>query len=187
MRRKYLVDSNYQVRLILQIVVLVVMATGVYAVATFVLANREISSTFYLAHMDTWNLKGVLWPIITGTSIVTFSLVSAISVLITLRESHRIVGPVNRLKGAVNDLARGRISFVGVFRKDDILKGLDEDINTLSENLARLDASLKEALDSFKKEIAGLRESEVVSGQQLGRIRKCADDFEIALGFFKRH
>ena len=44
MRKRYLVDKKYQVRLITQIVVLVIIATSVSAVATFILANKEVSS-----------------------------------------------------------------------------------------------------------------------------------------------
>lgn len=186
MRIRYLVDRKYQLRLILQIVVLVVIATSVSALATFVLANREISTAFYLAHRDTWDLKELLLPVITGTSLITFLLVSVISAFIALRESHRIVGPVSRLTGALGDLAEGRITFVGMLRKDDVLKGLDDDINTLSENLARLDGRLREALDGLKKEVAGLRESDTISAKQIDGIRKCANDFEEALDFFRR-
>jgi len=187
MRKKYLVDRKYQMRLILQIVILVIVATSVSAVATFFLANREVSTAFYLAHRDTWDLKELLLPVITGTSLVTFLFVSVISAFIALRESHRIVGPVARLTGAMNDLAKGRISFVGMLRKDDVLKGLDDDINTLSENLARLDGRLREALDGLKMELAGLRESETLSSEKINRIRNCANDFEEALGFFRRN
>ena len=186
-RKRYLVNRFYQLRLILQMVILIVVATSVSAVVTFMLANREISTVFYLAHRDTWDLKELLLPVITGTSLVTFILVSAISTFIALRESHRIVGPVNRLTNALNDLARGRISFVGVLRKDDVLKGLDEDINTLSENLAQLDSRLKEALDELNKEITQLKDSDTVTTAQIDRIRKCANDFEETLGFFKRN
>jgi len=187
MRKKYLVDRNYQLRLILQIVVLVVTATTVSAVATFFLTEREISSAFYLAHRDTWDLKELLLPVITGTTLVTFLLVSAISAFITLRESHRIVGPVGRLAGALRDLAHGRICHVGTLRKDDVLKGLDEDINILSENLARLDGRLREAIESLKKEVGGLTESETLSMEQINRIRKCVNEFEEALDFFPRN
>ena len=186
-RKSYLVDRNYQLRLILQMVILIVVATSVSAVATFMLANREISTVFYLAHRDTWDLKELLLPVITGTSLVTFILVSAVSAFIALRESHRIVGPVDRLANVLSDLARGRISFVGVLRKDDVLKGLDEDINTLSENLARLDERLKEALGELNREIALLNDSDTLTTAQIDRIRKCANDFEEAMGFFKRN
>jgi methyl-accepting chemotaxis protein len=186
MRKRYLVDHNYQLRLVLQVVVLVVVATGMSAVGTFILVNREISSAFYLAHRDTWDLKELLLPVVIGTALVTFVLVSVISSLLALRESHRIVGPVGRLAAALSDLAQGRIRFVGLLRKDDVLKGLDNDINTLSENLARLDDRLRESLVDLKKEIAGLRESEALSTDQINRIRKYAKDFEEALGFFWR-
>jgi len=187
MRRKYLVDRNFQLRMILQIVVLVVAATTVSAVATFFLTDREISGAFYLAHRDTWDLRDLLLPVITGTTLVTFVLVSAISAFITLRESHRIVGPVGRLAGALRELAQGRICHVGGLRKDDVLKGLDEDINILSKNLARLDDRLREAVDSLKKEVAELRESENLTIEQINRIRECANELEEALDIFPRN
>jgi hypothetical protein len=186
MRKKYLVDRNYQLRLILQIVVLVVVATSVSAVATFTLANREVSTAFYLAHRDTWDLKELLLPVITGTSLVTCILLSAISAFVALRESHKIVGPVGRLRGALSDLAQGRIRFVGMLRKDDVHKGLDEYINTLSENLAQFDGRLRKALSDLNREIVALEDSKTVSTGQIDRIRKCADDLEEALGFFRR-
>ena len=52
MRKRYLVDRKYQMRLILQIVVLVIVATSVAAVSTFILANKEVSTALYLAHRD---------------------------------------------------------------------------------------------------------------------------------------
>jgi len=58
----YLIDRKYQVKLMLQIVVMVIVATSVSALATYFLTNREISSAFYLAHRDTWDLKDLLLP-----------------------------------------------------------------------------------------------------------------------------
>jgi hypothetical protein len=110
-----------------------------------------------------------------------------ISAFVALRESHRIVGPVRRLEGALSDLSQGQVSFVGMLRKDDVLKGLDEYITTLSENLAQFDGSLREALDGLNREIVALEDSESVPTDQINRIRKCVDDFEKAMEFFKRN
>ena len=181
MRRKYIVDRKYQIPLISWIVILVLAATCVSAGVTLVIMDRLM---FHPDQRSTWDLR-VLLPVIGGTSLVTLTFVSTISAFIVLRESHRVLGPLPRLKGALSDLAKGRISFVGSLRRDDVLKGFDDDINTLSENLARLDSLLREALDRFKMEIAGLRESESLSLEQVSRIRKCAGDFEEALGFFR--
>ncbi|MGD8353136.1 MAG: hypothetical protein PVJ01_03140 [Pseudomonadota bacterium] len=186
-RKKYLVDRKYQIRLIFQIVILVMIATCASAAATFMLADREVSSAFYLAHRDTWDLKELLLPVITGTSLITFVLLSAVSAFITLRESHRIVGPVSRLAGALGDLAHGKISFMAMLRKNDVLKGLEVDINTISENLSRLEGCLREALDGLEQEAAGLSESEVPTAEQIKGIRKCANDIEEALGFFRKN
>jgi methyl-accepting chemotaxis protein len=186
MRKRYLVDRKYQVRLIVQIIILVVVATSVSAVATFVLANREVSTAFYLAHRDTWDLKELLLPVITGTSLVTFLLVSGISAIIALRESHRIVGPVERLTGALADLADGRISYVGTVRKGDLLKGLDDDINTLSENLARMDGRLQEVLGGLKRELEQFDQAGELTEDSAKRIREITNEMEDALGFFNR-
>jgi methyl-accepting chemotaxis protein len=186
MRKRYLVDRKYQVRLIVQIMILVIVATSVSAVATFVLANREVSTAFYLAHRDTWDLKELLLPVITGTSLVTFLLVSGISAIIALRESHRIVGPVERLTGALADLADGRISYVGTVRKGDLLKGLDDDINTLSENLARMDGRLQEVLGGLKRELEQFDQAGELTEDGAKRIREITHEMEDALGFFNR-
>ncbi len=186
MRRRYLVDRKYQFRLILQIIILVILATSVSALATFLLASREVSTAFYLAHRDTWDLKELLLPVITGTSLVTFLLVSALSTFIALRESNRIVGPVHRLAGALGDLAQGRISCMESLRRGDVLKGLDQDINTLSENLARLDSLLREALGELKEELGHLETAGLLPGEQMKRIRDLTNDLEQALAFFKK-
>ena len=49
-RKRYLVDRKYQLRLILQIVILVVVATSVSAVATFILANKSKKNLLDLAN-----------------------------------------------------------------------------------------------------------------------------------------
>lgn len=186
MRKRYLVDRKYQVRLMVQIMILVIVATSVSAVATFILANREVSTAFYLAHRDTWDLKELLLPVITGTSLVTFILVSAISAAIALRESHRIVGPVERLTGALADLAHGRISYVGTVRRGDLLKGLDDDINTLSENLARMDGRLQEVLAGLKRELERFDQTGELDDEGAKRISEITGELEDALGFFSR-
>ncbi|MDF1535767.1 MAG: hypothetical protein P1S46_04590 [bacterium] len=186
MRKKYLVDRKYQVRLMAQIVILVIVATSVSAIATFILANREVSAAFYLAHRDTWDLKELLLPVITGTSLVTFILVSAISAVIALRESHRVVGPVERLTGALADLAEGRISYVGTVRKGDLLKGLDDDINTLSGNLSRMDGRLQEVLARLRGELDRADQAGGPDDDVMKRIRDIANELEDALGFFSR-
>ncbi len=186
MRKKYLVDRKRQVRLMVQIVILVVVATSASAVATFILANREVHTAFYLAHRDTWDLKELLLPVITGTSLVTFIFVSAISAFIALRESHRIVGPMERLTGALADLAEGRISYVGTVRKGDLLKGMDDNINTLSENLARMDGRLQEVLAGLRSELERIDQAGELDDDGKKRIKDLANELEDALGFFNR-
>ncbi len=186
MRKIYLIDRKYQVKLMLQIVVMVIVATSVSALATYFLTNREISSAFYLAHRDTWDLKDLLLPVITGTSLVTFFIVSIISAFITLRETHRIVGPMGRLKIAMQDLSEGRISWIGSLRKNDVMKGLDVSINNLADNLGRLDESMRSAVDDLKEQVTQVRDDEPLSRDQVAQIRRKIGELENALTFFKR-
>jgi methyl-accepting chemotaxis protein len=106
--------------------------------------------------------------------------------MIALRESHRIVGPVERLTGALADLADGRISYVGAVRKGDLLKGLDDDINTLSENLARMDGRLQEVLGGLKRELEQFDQAGELTEDGAKRIREITHEMEDALGFFNR-
>ena len=132
MRRKYLVDRKSQLRLVLLIIILVIGATSVSATVTLILVNREIGSTFYLAHRDTWDLKELLLPVVIGTSMIAFLLVSVISIVIALRESHRIVGPTKRLTRVIKDLSEGRISF-GVYQ--DTVRRMNAELEIIDKNI----------------------------------------------------
>lgn len=185
-RRIYLVDRRYQYRLMLQVVVMVVVATGVSALATYLLTNREISSAFYLAHRETWDLKELLLPVITGTSLVTFLVVSIISAYITMRETHRIVGPMNRLKSALADIAAGRLTWVGSVRKGDVLKGFDDSINHLADNLSLFQESMQASVVSIGKTIDEMERSPDAAADRLAELKKGVRSMEESLGFFNR-
>jgi methyl-accepting chemotaxis protein len=185
-RKIYMVDRKYQVRLMLQVVVLVVVATSVSAISTYLLTNREISSAFYLAHRKTWDLKELLLPVITGTSLITFLIVSIISSYITLRETHRIVGPINRLKEALADISEGRITWVGSVRKGDVLKGFDDSINNLADNLSRSMEAVSGSFAEIESALAELEGSGEVSGRQLEDLKLKVQGLGESLEFFKR-
>ena len=185
MRRKYLVDRRYQVRLILEIVAMVVLATGISAFATYMLASREISSAFFLAHRDTWDLKELLLPVITGTSLVTFLCVSVISSFITLRATHKIVGPRNRIHGAMQEIAMGRLARMGSIRGGDVLKGLDVSINRLVDGLTFYQEELSSAIEELRKVVGEIEPGEM-SMEQMRALQDRLGDLERVASFFGR-
>ena len=71
-------------------------------------------------------------------------------------------------------------------RKGDLLKGLEDDINTLSGNLARMDERLAEVRQGLKRELEKIDQSGELDEGGAKRIREIANELEDALGFFKR-
>jgi hypothetical protein len=71
-------------------------------------------------------------------------------------------------------------------RRGDLLKGLDDDINTLSENLARMDGRLQEVLGGLKRELSQFDQAGELDEEGAKRIREIANELEDALGFFNR-
>ena len=66
------------------------------------------------------------------------------------------------------------------------MKGLDDDINTLSENLARMDGRLQEVLAGLKRELDQFDQAGELDDEGAERIREITSELEDALGFFSR-
>jgi len=128
-RRQYVVDRAYQYRFVGR------MFIGIMMVAV---VGSLISSTLLLTNLD-------------ATEAPTSIAVSRIAVAVTLlfqvmaggatiyyvgiRQSHRIVGPMIRVKRALEAIGAGDFSQRIVLRKGDALPDLADAINKMAESL----------------------------------------------------
>ncbi|PKN12211.1 MAG: hypothetical protein CVU69_08440 [Deltaproteobacteria bacterium HGW-Deltaproteobacteria-4] len=145
----YFIDKRFQFKYVLLTILLLGTYTFILTIILFLpsiitllfdysLAEKaEAARTFLVLH-------GTVWPT-TGAAILVFSI---LSIFLT----HKIAGPVYRLKHALTELINGNLDIRIRLRKWDDLQELAEQFNFFSDDLRSYVISLKkdhERLSSY--------------------------------------
>lgn len=130
-RRQYLVDRSYQLRFVtrLFLAVLVVAVTAAF-----------VASALVWKHLSETDQGASLWATVCLVSIAATLLVEmliAIPLIFMLgvRQSHSIVGPMQRIKRGLDAISRGEFSHRITCRRGDALEELVGWINHMAEAL----------------------------------------------------
>jgi methyl-accepting chemotaxis protein len=137
-RRKYIVDSSRQYKVLAAIVIYIFVAVLLTGILMFLPSILGLSNTVgqeqYAAAKEVLVLHKRFWPSI----LIVVVLLGGYSVLLF----HRLFGPLYRLDLALKQLAEGDLSSNFKLRKKDFLKKeektMDEMINSLREKIGTL-------------------------------------------------
>lgn len=135
-RKQYLVDRDYQLRFVTRMfmIVLAVAATS-SLVATGLLWR-------YMYQPDVSQQTLIYCFISVALTLLVELLLSIPIVLfVGIRQSHRIVGPLNRIKRTLEAIGGGDFSQRIVLRQGDALEDLAKAINQMAEALQRRSSS----------------------------------------------
>ena len=130
-RKEFLSDRAYQLRFATR-----VFAT-VFAVAVI---SSLISSSLLWMNMYRPELgpdTALIGSLMAVTSTLAIELILSIPLVffLSIRQSHRIVGPMNRIKQTLEAIGRGEFSQRITIRHDDALEDLAGAINRMAESL----------------------------------------------------
>lgn len=127
-RKTYIIDRSMQYTYIAMVVSMVmVMIVGIAVSNVFLIwmYNRVLVQRYNVVP-DDW--KNDIWLFVLADSTIVILLVIA-AVFYSVLHSHRIAGPIYRLKQSILRLQTGDFNFAVTFRQKDFLKDLAEDMN----------------------------------------------------------
>ncbi len=131
-RKQYLVDRGYQLRFVTR-VFMVVLAV---AVVTSLIATGVLYMNMYRPDLPQQNFVTSLLAMAT-TLLIELLLAIPLVFILGIRSSHRIVGPMNRLKRMLDAIGNGDFSQRITLRQGDALEDLAKSMNAMTENLQR--------------------------------------------------
>jgi methyl-accepting chemotaxis protein len=130
-RRQYLVDRTYQLRVARQLLTVLFLIVVGSSLVTSVLMGMSLNQPEL----------GSNAPLI-AAAIAVFVMLSiqvlvgsAIVWVVSIRQSHRVVGPMARIKRTLEAIGNGDFSQRLTLRKGDVLQDLAEDINQMAQRL----------------------------------------------------
>ena len=131
-RKQYLVDPAYQIRFVTR-VFMVVLAV---AVVSSLISTGLLWRNMY--RPDEMELRSTLIAsliAVATTLLIELLLSIPIVFFLGIRQSHRIVGPMNRLKKTIEAISQGDFSQRIILRQGDALEDLAKTINRMAESL----------------------------------------------------
>lgn len=131
-RKQYLVDRGYQISFVTRIF-MVVLAV---AVISSLISTALLYTNMYRPDLPQQTLISSLIAVAT-TLLIELLLAIPIVFFLGIRQSHRIVGPMNRLKRILEAIGAGDFSQRIILRQGDALEDLAKSVNQMAEALQK--------------------------------------------------
>ena len=130
-RKQYLVDRGYQLRFVTRVFMIVFTV----AVASSLIATGLLWANMYRPELETQTtLIGSLIAVAT-TLLIELLLAIPIVYVLGIRQSHRVVGPIQRIKQTLEAIGAGDFSQRITLRQGDALEDLAKSINQMAAGL----------------------------------------------------
>ncbi len=142
-RRKYLIDFPTQGPFILKIGAVWTAGMLLLCLLLYLLADEELGRSFYSVHLRIRNTWRILLPAVAVSGGVSFLLTIGATVWLSVRESHKLGGPIVKFTRMFRQLEEGSFESDFAFRKGDLLVPLGD--------------SYRAALDANRDRIAAIR------------------------------
>ncbi len=125
-RRAYLIDLRTQGPFILKIASVWTGGILLLGLLLYFLADEELGRSFYSVHLRIRNTWRILLPAVAVSGGISFLLTIGATVWLSIRESHRLGGPVFKFTRLFRELEGGSFEAGFTFRKGDLLVPLGE-------------------------------------------------------------
>lgn len=130
-RKQYLVDPSYQLRFVTRVFLIVF----VVAIISSIISSSLLWKNMYRADLE--SRVPLIASLIAVATTLLIELLLAIPLVFFLgiRQSHRIVGPLTRIKRTIEAIGAGDFSQHITVRHGDALEDLAATINQMADNL----------------------------------------------------
>ncbi|HWS14928.1 MAG TPA: hypothetical protein VN450_01935 [Candidatus Methylomirabilis sp.] len=191
-RRRYWIDLRSQGPFLLKIGSVWAAGVLLLCLLLYYLADEELGRSFYSIHLRLRNTWQILLPAVLVAGGVSYLVTIGATLLLAVRESHRLGGPIHKFRLLFRDLGNGVLDTGFHFRTGDILYDLGESyrealqvqadrIRSLQELGDRADRTLSEARLSLSAHGLPAEEMRLVgdSADALARLREALREFRI--------
>lgn len=191
-RRRYWIDIRSQGPFLLKIGSIWAAGVLLLCLLLYYLADEELGRSFYSIHLRLRNTWQVLLPAVLIAGGVSYLVTIGATLLLAVRESHRLGGPIYKFRLLFRELGNGVLDTGFRFRNGDILRELGESyrealqvqadrIRTLQELGEIADRTLAEARLSLGAHGLPAEEMRLVgdSADALARLRESLREFRI--------
>lgn len=134
-RRKLIIEKKFQLRFILSVLAVIVVGTSLTGVFLYKFGNYQFDRTYYMAHQNVRESWEIFFEAVLGGSLASMVLVAIPVAALALLESHRIVGPLYRVRVNLEKITEGDLTLETKLRKADEFRVFNDVMNNLTHSL----------------------------------------------------
>ena len=136
-RKTRFIEKSFQTRFILKFCLLVVLGGLLTTVILYLLSMRSTTVSIVNSEVVVKTTADFLLPVLIQTVLIVMVLIGLATIAVTLFVSHKIAGPLYRLKKGMQDLNQGNLVDEIKLRKFDQLEDIIQEFNDLAKKLRK--------------------------------------------------
>jgi methyl-accepting chemotaxis protein len=133
-RRNYFIEKSFQTKFILKFCTLVVLGGLATIGILYYMGMRSTTVAIVNSSVVVKSTADFLLPILIQTAVIVMVMVGIATILVTLFVSHKIAGPMFRLKKAMHAVGEGDLSEIKL-RELDQLQDIAQSFNSMVRRL----------------------------------------------------
>lgn len=186
-RRVYFIEKSFQTRFILKFCSLVAIGGLLTIGILYLLAMQSTTVSLVNSRVVVRTTADFILPILIQTVAIVTILVGLAATVVTLFFSHKIAGPLYRLKEALKTLAEGDFSSDFRIRHLDPLQDVADVLNNMISKLRIELKALKDNFSSFKEKLDNISEDEIVEHKRLylSELKRISAESNRIIRYFK--
>ncbi|MFH1577511.1 MAG: methyl-accepting chemotaxis protein [Candidatus Omnitrophota bacterium] len=190
-RRAYFIERKFQTGFILKFSALVAIGSLLTGVLVYFLSQKSTTVVFEHSRALVKSTADFLLPLLLQTIVVVSIIVAASTAILTLFISHKIAGPLYRLKKELSAIAVGDLAGGFSLRKDDQLQDIASSLTTmvkgLRDRIGDLKNNWRNLKDNWEAFLSKDCPQELKQGQDIERLRNIIVQIDKDLSYFKTH
>ncbi len=186
-RSTYFIEKRFQANFILKFCA-VVAAGGLLTIGIlYVLALRSTTVSIVDSRVAVKSTADFLLPVLIQTVVVVVVLTSAAAIAVTLFVSHRIAGPLYRLKKKLKELEEGDLSGDFRIRHLDQLQDVAESFNEMLKRIRQECTQVKGKISELKEKVDGISEQDVTEQRRsvFVELKNISSELKRLIHYFK--
>ncbi|MFH1854690.1 MAG: hypothetical protein ABH815_05200 [Candidatus Omnitrophota bacterium] len=150
-RKTYFIDKKFQATFITKFCLLIILGSAITGVLLYIFSSRATTVSLVNTKAVVTSTAEYLFPLLIQTALIVTLIISVFTIILTLFVSHKIAGPLYRLKKELESIGEGNLNPNFKLRNKDQL-------HDVATTLDGMEKRLIEALGYIKNAVRDLRE-----------------------------
>jgi len=152
-RKTYFIDKDFQKRFITKFCLLVVLSSLLVGIGIFFFSRGSTTVAIENTQVTVKRTSDFIMPVIVSTLVIVTVFSALLMIFLSLFVSHKISGPLYRLKNEVEAFKKGDLTRTFNIRGDDQVQGLAVSLGEMGTAIRQKHQNLNEKWNSLKDQL----------------------------------